>query len=213
MSDYRPRALCLYCGSNTGASPEYEDAARRLGSALAQRDIDLIYGGGHVGLMGVAADAALAEGGRVIGVITEQLHRLEIAHMGLTALEVVKTMHQRKARMAELSEGFLVLPGGFGTLDEMAEMLTWNQLGVIAKPVVLVDVDGFWGPLYQWIEGAVEAGFVRASHRMLVQRATTVEDALAMVVAPPPEVGHKWVDRDFTSFTGSIPVIPTQPDA
>ncbi|HQV56912.1 MAG TPA: TIGR00730 family Rossman fold protein, partial [Ilumatobacteraceae bacterium] len=176
------------------------------------RGIDLIYGGGHVGLMGIAADAAIAEGGRVIGVITEQLHRLEIAHQGLTSLEIVASMHQRKARMAALSEGFLVLPGGFGTLDEMAEMLTWNQLGVISKPVVLVDIDGFWGPLYQWIEGAVEAGFVRTSHRMLVQRATTVEDAIAMAVAPPPDVGHKWVDRDFTSITGSIPVIPTSAD-
>lgn len=208
MSDYRPRALCLYCGSNVGSSPEYEAAARRLGAGLAQRGLDLVYGGGQVGLMGVAADAALAEGGRVIGVITEQLVRLEIAHQNLTELEVVATMHERKARMAQLSDGFLVLPGGFGTLDEMAEMLTWNQLGVVSKPVVLVDVDGFWGPLYEWIERAVDAGFVRASHRMLVQRATTIEEALAIAMGPPPEVGHKWIDRDFTSYTGTIPIVP-----
>lgn len=208
MSSYQPRALCLYCGSNVGTSPVYEDVARRLGAALAQRDIELVYGGGRVGLMGVAADAALAEGGRVHGVITEQLVRLEVAHDHLTTLDVVVSMHARKARMAELSDGFLVLPGGFGTLDELAEMLTWNQLGVVAKPIVLVDVGEFWDPLYSWIEAAVDAGFVPASHRMLVQRATTIEEALAMAVAPPPAVGHKWTDQDVAALTGSIAIVP-----
>ena len=139
--------ICVYCGSNAGTSPAFGEAAHQLGSALAHRGIGLVYGGGHVGLMGLVADAALAADGEVIGVITEQLVRAEVAHDGLSRLEVVPTMHDRKARLTELADGFVVLPGGFGTVDEFAEALTWNQLGLIAKPVVLLDVEGYWGPL------------------------------------------------------------------
>ena len=114
-------------------------------------------------------------------------------------------MHERKARLSELADGFLVLPGGFGTLDEFAEVLTWNQLGIIAKPVVLLDVDGFWAPLFEWMERAVEAGFVRSSHRMLAQHAHSVDEAIAMATSPVPEVGHKWLDRDGTPAMG-LPV-------
>jgi uncharacterized protein (TIGR00730 family) len=194
--------VCLYCGSNAGAVPSFGEAARQLGSALAHRGIGLVYGGGHVGLMGQAADAALAAGGEVIGVITEQLMHAEVGHEALTRLEVVPTMHERKARLTELADGFVVLPGGFGTVDEFAEALTWNQLGLIAKPVVFLDVDGYWGPMFEWMCRAVEAGFVRDSHRMLAQRAHTVDEAIAFATGPVPDVGHKWLDRDATPMRG-----------
>jgi uncharacterized protein (TIGR00730 family) len=152
--------------------------------------------------MGLVADAAVAADGEVIGVITERLVRAEVAHDGLTRLEVVPTMHDRKARLSELADGFVVLPGGFGTLDEFAEALTWNQLGLIAKPVVFLDVDGYWAPLFDWMCNSVTAGFVRDSHRMLAQRAHTVDEAIALATGPVPDVGHKWIDRDFTPTPG-----------
>lgn len=197
--------LCLYCGSNAGTNPAFADAARRLGSALANRGIGLVYGGGSVGLMGIAADAAMAAGGEVIGVITEQLVGAEVAHQGLTRLEVVPTMHDRKARLAELADGFIVLPGGFGTVDEFAEMLTWNQLGIVAKPVALLDVDGFWEPLLTWMDHAVASGFVRPAHRVLAQRARTVDEAIAIATGPVPQTPHKWLDRDATPPLGLLP--------
>lgn len=199
--------LCLYCGSNQGSAPAYAAKAAKFGTALANRGITLVFGGGSVGLMGIAADAALAAGGEVIGVITEQLLGAEVAHRGLTQLEVVPTMHDRKARMEELSDGFVVLPGGFGTVDEFAEILTWNQLGIVAKPVVLLDVDGFWSPLFEWMEGAVNAGFVRPAHRMLAQRARTVDEAIALATGPAPLTPHKWLDRDATPARG-VPITP-----
>ncbi len=202
--------LCVYCGSNTGNVPAFAAAARQLGTSFANRGIGLVYGGGSVGLMGIAADACLEAGGEVIGVITEQLYSAEVAHKDLSRLEVVPSMHERKARLAELADGFVVLPGGFGTVDEFAEMLTWNQLGIVAKPVVLFDVDGFWEPLLAWMDRAVEDGFVRSSHRMLAQRARSVDDAIALATAPVPETPHKWLDRDGTpayGVTGQIPII------
>ncbi len=202
--------LCVYCGSNTGNVPAFAAAARQLGVSFANRGIGLVYGGGSVGLMGIAADACLEAGGEVIGVITEQLYSAEVAHKGLSRLEVVSSMHERKARLSELADGFVVLPGGFGTVDEFAEMLTWNQLGIVAKPVVLFDVDGFWEPLLAWMDRAVEDGFVRSSHRMLAQRARSVDDAIALATAPVPETPHKWLDRDGTpayGVTGQIPVV------
>jgi uncharacterized protein (TIGR00730 family) len=196
--------ICVYCGSNAGASPSFGDAAHQLGSALAHRGIGLVYGGGHVGLMGIVADAALAADGEVIGVITEQLMRAEVGHDGLTRLEVVPTMHDRKARLTDLADGFVVLPGGLGTVDEFAEALTWNQLGLIAKPVVLLDVDGYWSPLFDWMCNSVKAGFVRDSHRMLAQRAHTIDEAIALATGPVPDVGHKWIDRDLTPMPGVL---------
>lgn len=204
--------LCVYCGSNTGNAPEFAETARHLGSACANRGIGLVYGGGSVGLMGIAADAAMDAGGEVIGVITEQLVGAEVAHRGLTRLEVVPTMHERKARLSELADGFVVLPGGFGTVDEFAEMLTWNQLGLVSKPVVLLDINGFWEPLLAWIDKAVDAGFVRPSHRMLAQRARTVDEAIAIAGSPAPETPHKWPDRDGTpagGVTGQLPILRT----
>jgi uncharacterized protein (TIGR00730 family) len=169
---------------------------------MARRGIALVYGGGQVGLMGVVADAALAAGGEVIGVITDQLVSAEVAHRGLSSLEVVPDMHQRKARFEQLSDGFVALPGGFGTVEEVIELLTWNQLGLVRKPVVLLDVERFWSPLFEWMDHAVESGFVRRSHRMLAQRAHTPDEALALALAPPPATPNKWIDRD----TGQIPI-------
>ncbi len=204
MTDFvaAPLRLCLYCGSNAGTSPAFAATAVRLGTALANRGIGLVFGGGSVGLMGIAADAVMHAGGEVIGVITEQLVGAEVAHRNLTRLEVVPTMHDRKARLCELADGFVVLPGGFGTVDEFAEMLTWNQLGIIAKPVVLLDVEGFWEPLMAWMDKAVGCGFVRPPHRMLAQRALSVDEAIALATGPVPETPHKWLDRDATPARG-----------
>ena len=170
---------------------------------MARRGISVVYGGGHVGLMGAVADAALAAGGEVIGVITDQLVSAEVAHRGLSSLEIVPDMHQRKARFEQLADGFIALPGGFGTLEEVIELLTWNQLGLIRKPVVLLDVNKYWAPLFDWMDTAVTSGFVRTSHRMLAQRAHTVDEALALALAPAPETPNKWIDRD----TGQVPII------
>jgi uncharacterized protein (TIGR00730 family) len=188
--------LAVYCGSNAGTSPAFMEAAHNLGSAIAHRAIGLVYGGGKVGLMGAVADAALAAGGEVIGVIPDHLVRAEVAHTGLTELEVVDSMHARKARMADMATGFIALPGGFGTYDEVLEMLTWNQLGLVAKPVVFLDIEGFFGPLLEMFDKAVSCGFVRPAHRMLAQRAHTVDEAIALALAPVPETPHKWLDRD-----------------
>jgi uncharacterized protein (TIGR00730 family) len=181
-----PSAICLYCGSSPGFEPIYDEAARRLGRAIAGAGHRLVYGGGSVGLMGAAADAALDAGGTVIGVITQQLVSLEVAHRGLTELDVQPTMHQRKARMAELADGVIVLPGGFGTWEEAIELLTWNQLGLAAAPVVFFDVGGFYRPLFDLMDDAVDAGFVSPSHRGCAQRATDADEAVRMATGPPP---------------------------
>jgi uncharacterized protein (TIGR00730 family) len=190
--------LCVFCGSNAGAVPAFAEAAARLGSALASREIGLVYGGGNVGLMGILADSVVEHGGEVIGVIPEFLERAEVAHAGLTTLHVVGSMHERKALMATLADGFIALPGGFGTVDELAEALTWTQLGLQAKPVVLLDVDGFWEPLVRFFDAAVEHGFVRPAHRMLLPRTVTVDEAIALATSPVPDMPHKWLDRDGT---------------
>lgn len=191
-----PASLCVFCGSNVGAAPEFLDAACNLGAAMARRGIRLIYGGGHVGLMGAVADAVLDSGGEVTGIITEQLVAAEVAHTGLTSLEVVADMHARKSRFEALSDGFIAMPGGFGTLEETIEVLTWNQLGLIRKPIVLFDVNHYWTSLFTWMDTAVESGFVRPAHRMLAQRARTADEALALALAPVPETPNKWLDRD-----------------
>lgn len=198
------RRLCVYCGSSAGARPEFAEAAAELGRSLATRGIGLVYGGGSVGLMGVAADAALAAGGEVVGVITEQLLAAEVAHRGVTSLEVVGSMHERKARMCDLADGFVVLPGGFGTVDEFAEMLTWNQLGIVAKPVVLVDVHGYWSPFLEWIDHAAEFGFVRPAHLGLARRASTVAEAIDLALRPVDPLPAKWADAARTT-TSAVP--------
>jgi uncharacterized protein (TIGR00730 family) len=187
--------LAVYCGSNVGSRPAFLEQALQLGMAMGERGIGLVYGGGRVGLMGAVADAVLAAGGEVHGVITARLVDAEIAHGEITELHVVDTMHERKARMAELADGFVALPGGFGTLDEMMEVLTWNQLGLLAKPVVLLDEDGFYDPLFELFDRALDAELLRPAHRRLAQRAATVEEALTLALAPAPPTASKWIDR------------------
>lgn len=157
--------LCVYCGSSPGRLAAYAAAARELGRALAGRDIGLVFGGGHVGLMGVLADAMLAAGAEVIGVIPEALVARELAHQGVSDLRVVATMHERKALMADLADGFIALPGGFGTLEELFEALTWAQLGLHEKPCGLLDVDGFFDDLARFLDRVVRDGFVRPESR------------------------------------------------
>jgi uncharacterized protein (TIGR00730 family) len=186
----------VYCGTNVGTSPAYLRAAAELGEAMAARGVGLVYGGGKLGLMGAVADAVLAAGGEVVGVIPESLVRVELAHGALSRLEVVDSMHTRKARMAELADGFVALPGGFGTFEELLEVLTWNQLGLIRKPVVLFDVDGFYTPLLEMFASAVAAGFVRPEHAALAQCASSADEVIARATAPAPDTPHKWIDRD-----------------
>ena len=190
----RPR-LCVYCGSNAGVDPAFAEAAVALGRRLAERGVGLVYGGGHVGMMGTIADAALAAGGEVIGVITRQLVGAEVAHRSVTALEVVDDMHQRKARFEQLADGFIALPGGFGTVEELFEMVTWNQLGLVRKPVVLLDVAGYWAPLVAWVDHAVRSGFVRAEHTQLLARATGIDRAIDLALGSVPELPAKWLDQ------------------
>jgi uncharacterized protein (TIGR00730 family) len=185
----------VFCGSNAGRGDGFLEDARQLGSGLADKGFGLVYGGGRVGLMGAVADAVLASGAEVIGVITEHLVGAEVAHDGVTRLEVVPTMHERKARMAELAIGFIVLPGGFGTLDESLELLTWNQLGLLAKPVVFFDTGNYFERLFEFFQDAVNAQFIRADHAHLARWAATVDEALDLATAPPPVVRDKWIDR------------------
>src|SRR5215469_7940260 len=154
-------SVAVYCGSSPGFDPVYAQEAASLGKLLGERGIRLVYGGGHVGLMGVVADATLSVGGQVHGVITRALHARELAHQGVTSMEVVETMHERKAAMADKADGFIMLPGGFGTLDEFFEVLTWTQLGIHAKPCGALGVGGFFAPLRAMMDTMVEAGFVR----------------------------------------------------
>jgi uncharacterized protein (TIGR00730 family) len=162
------RHLCVFCGSSAGNRLEYAEAATQLGRLLAERGLGLVYGGGHVGLMGVLADAVLAAGGEVIGVIPQALVDRELAHRGLTELHVVVTMHQRKALMADRADAFMALPGGFGTCEEFFEMLTWGQLGIHDKPISLLNVAGFFDPLLAWIDRSLAEGFLRPEHRRLL---------------------------------------------
>ncbi len=157
------KRVCVFCGSNPGNDPKYSVAAADLGRMLAQRGLGLVFGGGRVGLMGVAADAALAAGGEAIGVIPDALVQKELAHESLTDLRIVGSMHERKALMEKLSDGFIALPGGFGTLDELCEILTWSQLGIHAKPVAILNVGGYFDDFLRFVDRAVESGFVRAS--------------------------------------------------
>ncbi len=172
------KAVCVFCGSQPGRRAEYVEAARETGRLLATHGIELVYGGGHVGLMGAMADAALASGGRVIGIIPEHLMRPEVAHLGLTELLVVDSMHTRKRTMAMRSDAFVVLPGGFGTLDEMFEMLTWRQLRLQAKPVGLVNVEGYFDSLLDLLTHAVDEGLIRGEHLSLLTVASTPEQLL-----------------------------------
>jgi uncharacterized protein (TIGR00730 family) len=180
-------SVCVYCGSRPGGRQAYREAAQRLGQALAKAGIRLVYGGGQVGLMGVLADAALAAGGNVVGVIPEHLNEAEIAHGGLSEKIVVDGMHARKHRMFELSDAFVVLPGGLGTLDEAIEVITWRQLNLHDKPVFLIDEGGYWQPLLGLFEHLVGEGFASAASRRLYRLVADVDALMAALteIAPP----------------------------
>ena len=189
------KTICVYCGSNAGANPAYAAKAAALGKQLAEQGLVLVYGGGNVGLMGIVADAVLEHGGEVIGVIPQQLVDWEVAHRGVTRLEVVDSMHTRKQRMFELSDGFIALPGGFGTLDEMFEMLTWRQLGLGKKPCAFLDVQGFWQPLMTMLDTMVRERFLHADQRTDMWDGDDIDAMLAWMRAYVPAQADKWLDE------------------
>jgi uncharacterized protein (TIGR00730 family) len=172
------KRVCVFCGSSRGANPAYGEAAQKLGHLLAQRGLELVFGAGHIGLMGVLADAVIAAGGHTIGVIPRSMVERELAHTGLGRLHIVDTMHERKALMADLADAFIALPGGCGTADELLEILTWAQLGIHQKPVGLVNCAGFFDPLLAWLDRAAADGFLKPHHRRLLIEAETVQDLL-----------------------------------
>ncbi len=189
------KSICVYCGSNAGNKPVYAARAQTLGARIAADGLQLVYGGGNVGLMGIVADAVLAHGGEVIGVIPEQLVQWEVAHKGVTRLEVVANMHERKARMFDLADAFVALPGGFGTLDEMFEMLTWRQLGLGKKPCAFLDVDGFYAPLMGMIDRMVEERFLHAEQRQDLWHGEDIEALFAWMRDYMPAQADKWLDE------------------
>lgn len=198
------KALCVYCGSNAGARPAYAQAARALGTRIGREGMALVYGGGNVGLMGIVAEAALAAGGEVVGVIPQQLVDWEVAHRGVTRLEVVDSMHARKQRMFELGDGFIALPGGFGTLDEMFEMLTWRQLGLGHKPCAFLDVDGFWEPLGAMLDRMVAERFLHEDQRRDLWHGEDIDALLQWMRGYVPAAADKWLDEKRRSQLRSL---------
>ncbi|GAB2501931.1 TIGR00730 family Rossman fold protein [Pseudoxanthomonas sangjuensis] len=189
------KSICVYCGSNAGSRPAYAERAEALGERIAKEGLTLVYGGGNVGLMGTVADAALAAGGEVIGVIPEQLVNWEVAHKGVTRLEVVANMHERKKRMFDISDAFVALPGGFGTLDEMFEMLTWRQLGIGNKPCAFLDVDDFYDPLLAMIDRMVGERFLHPDQRHDLWHGDDIDAMLAWMRDYRPAQADKWMDE------------------
>ena len=195
------KRICVFCGSNAGHDPRYRSAAEALGRLLAGRGAELVYGGGNVGLMGIVADACLDAGGTVTGVIPEALIGKEVAgravdHRGLTRLEIVDSMHTRKARMAELADGFIALPGGFGTFEEFCEILTWGQLGFHVKPMGLLNVNGFYDPLLALFDRAVADGFLRPENRTMALAASDIGHLLEAMAAYRAEPVSKWLKEE-----------------
>lgn len=192
------KRICVFAGSSPGARAQYSLAARELGNALARRQIGLVYGGARVGLMGALADAALAAGGHVTGVIPERLVAKEIAHEGLSELRIVASMHERKALMSDLADGFIALPGGLGTLEELFEVLTWAQLGLHRKPCGLLNVDGFYDQLLSFIDHAVHERLIRPENRAMVLVASAPDVLLQQFDEFVPTMVEKWIDRAAT---------------
>jgi uncharacterized protein (TIGR00730 family) len=192
------QSICVFCGSSTGSDPAYTEAARSLGTTLAEADIRLVFGGGHVGLMGEISNAALAAGGDVIGVIPKFLVERELAHEALTDLRIVRSMHERKALMSDLAEAFIALPGGAGTLEEFFEVLTWAQLGEHQKPCGLLNVAGYYDPLLTVFDRMVEAGFLSESNRALLLVENEPERLLQRFDHYEPPDTVKWIDRSKT---------------
>jgi len=188
--------ICVFCGSNLGTNPRYRHAAVELGRLLAIRGIELVYGAGNIGLMGVLADSVLEAGGRVIGIIPESLMAREVGHLGLTELRIVGSMHERKALMADLSDAFIALPGGYGTFEEFCEVVTWSQLGFHIKPCGVVNVEGYYDPLLALFDQAVQEGFLKQENRALVLEDYSSERLLEKMAAfRAPAVG-KWINDD-----------------
>lgn len=187
--------LCVYCGSNTGSKPIYLEQAIALGTRLAKDGIGLVYGGGNIGLMGAVADAMMQAGGEVIGVIPEQLVQMEVAHNGVSRLEVVGSMHERKKRMFDLADGFVALPGGFGTLEEIIEMLTWRQLGIGDKPCAFLDVDGYWSPIAQMMDRMVADRFLHPDQRHDLWIGNDIGEMLDWMKTYEPVQATKWLSE------------------
>lgn len=188
------KSICVFCGSNKGFDKVHSEKAANLGKLLAKKDITLIYGGGNIGLMGVMADACLSENGKVIGVITQKLLDIEVAHKGLTQMHIVETMSERKLLMEKLSDAFVILPGGYGTLDELFEMITLNQLNIIRKPIGIINIKGFFDPLILLIENSINEGFIRNDHKNLF----IIEQDEDLLLNKLEEFDHidtkKWLD-------------------
>ena len=190
------KRICVFCGSSAGSQPEYRACAEQLGAELTRRKIALVYGGGNVGLMGAIADSVLEAGGEAVGVIPEHLMSREIGHNRLTKLHIVRSMHERKALMSDLSDAFIALPGGFGTLEEFLEVLTWSQLGLHAKPCGIVNVLGYYTPLLAMLDHAVEERFLKPQNRALVLARDTPAELLKALEDWRPVHVEKWLDRD-----------------
>jgi len=189
------KAVCVYCGSSNGARPVYAEAAKAFGRALVQNDLSLVYGGGRVGLMGLIADEVLAAGGRAVGVIPELLLAKEVGHTDLTELHVVPDMHERKKRMADLSDAFVAMPGGVGTFEEFFEVYTWAQLGYHQKPVGLLDVNGYFDPLLAMLRHTVEEGFMRAPYLDIIQVAAEPAEMIDKLARYIPPANDKWSEK------------------
>jgi uncharacterized protein (TIGR00730 family) len=193
------KSICVYCGSNSGLRPAYAERAKALGKRIAADGMALVYGGGNVGLMGIVADAVLEGGGEVIGVIPQQLVDLEVAHHGVTKLEIVGSMHERKARMFDLADAFVALPGGFGTMDEMFEMLTWRQLGLGEKPCAFLDVDDFYDPLLAMIDRMVAERFLHPDQRADLWHGDDIDGLFSWLDGYKPAHALKWLDAKHKS--------------
>ena len=189
------KQICVYCGSSPGVTPNYQQAARALGKALADAQIDLVYGGADIGLMGAVANAVMEHGGQVTGVIPEALYHKEVAHQGLSRLEVVADMHERKAMMADLADGFITLPGGLGTLEELFEMLTWSQLGFHEKPIGLLNIDHYYDSLLAFIDHSVTQGFVKEVHQQLFSVDESPNSLIDMMRKYESPIIDKWLDK------------------
>ncbi len=192
------KSVCVFCGSSPGNDPVHAEGARAMGTEIARRGLTLVYGGGAVGLMGIVADAALAAGGEVHGVIPRALREKEVGHNGLTRLEVVETMHIRKARMAELSDGFVAMSGGIGTFEEIFEIWTWGQLGIHGKPLGFFNIAGFYDPLAAFLDNTASAGFLRQAHRDMAMTESEPAALLDKMAAYKPLAQIKWVEKEET---------------
>ena len=192
------RSICVYCGSSPGRDPGFSQAAVDLGRILAERQITLVYGGGHVGLMGLIADATMASGGEVHGVITRALQQKEVAHKGLSRLQITESMHERKTAMAEASDGFIMLPGGLGTFEEFLEAATWTQLGIQTKPCGILNISGYFDPLIELLDRSLRERFLRQEHRDQLVVNSEPESLVQSLIAWESVVVDKWLDRQET---------------